>query len=242
LYVVFVFLQTGMLHTVAIMESSFSVSFHSKIKGHIRSLHSEARRTEYVYTVLKNQLPPTSYVAHLRSLATVYSVVERLIFENGFPPLMPFFTNYSPKLPLLMADLEALHSEQVPTILLAESLSKNMADEVIEHCSREPYALLGYIYTLDGSLNGGSIFKEHLIKIMALKSGNGIQYFSSYGYNYRDFWIDFMQKMEELLPQESHQTVMEGAANAFRQLIDIIDALYPFDPDQLGKPAVLPPL
>lgn len=217
------------------MEQTLTTGFRAELKQGTNNLHQEAHTVPYFKALLKNDLPLIAYVGHLKGLAIVYGALEQHMLSTDGLLLKPYLTHYLRKLPLLLADLEALDGSHTPDILPTVSQALTMADTIMVYSISKPYALLGYLYTLDGSLNGGSILKKHVTTTLNLSGETGIRYFSSFGTNYRDFWMNFLQALDNTLPDDAaREAVIQGAEEAFKGLIALYRTLYPIEEANLG--------
>jgi heme oxygenase len=126
-------------------------------KKHMKFLHQN---------LLKDYVSKERLNSHLRSFAIIYGTLEHHISRLKAEQFKNFLTAYTPKLPLLLNDLEMINASEVPDIIPAISNALSVADRIMLYSIKSPWKLIGYIYTLDGSLNGGSIFKKHFSKIL----------------------------------------------------------------------------
>lgn len=217
------------------MENTQATGFRAEIKLRISDIHRETQNLPYIKALLQNDLPKIAYVGYLKGMAIVYGALEQQLLGQDGLILKPYLNNYLRKLPLLLADLESLDGCHTPDILPAVGQALGMADTILVHSVSRPYTLLGYLYALDGALNGGSILKRHVTISLGLSGETGIRYFSSFGYNSRDFWMNYLQLLDSKLPDDSaKEAVIEGAVEAFKGLTAFYGALYPIDEASMG--------
>ncbi|HBL73580.1 MAG TPA: hypothetical protein DD409_12360 [Bacteroidales bacterium] len=217
------------------MEQPTLTGFRAELKQRTSELHHEVHGIPYIQALLKNELPALSYVGYLKALAIIYGALEKHVLGQEGEKLKPFLHHYLRKLPLLLSDLDDLDGSQTPDILPAVGQALIMADAIMVHSISRPYALLGYLYTLDGALNGGSILKKHLSNALGLTGDTGIRYFSCFGSNYRDFWMNFLGALDNHLPDDTaRESVVLGATEAFAGLIALYKMLHPVDKAMLG--------
>lgn len=203
---------------------------HSLLKKQTMELHTQAHKIPYIINLLQNNLPIESYVGYLHSLAIIYGTLENQIENSNRLNLKEFLPDYSLKLPLILADLEFLKSDQRKVILPAISHALHVADKIILYSESCPYKLLGFVYTLDGSLNGGSILKKHISEAFTLKNNDAISYFSSLDADFERYWKNFVNILNTKFDEPNHQEdIISAAHEIFLDLMEIYKSLYPFD-------------
>jgi hypothetical protein len=114
--------------------------------------------------LIKNNIPLESYIVHLQAFAIIYGTLERQLLTSKDSRTGNFLIKYVPKLPLLLEDLENLNANNIKGIKPSISKALHIADKILLYCEKNIFKLIGFLYTLDGSLNGGSVFKNHLTK------------------------------------------------------------------------------
>lgn len=217
------------------MEHLQPTGFRTELKQRTSGLHQETHDIAYIKALLKNELPAISYIGYLKGLAIIYGALEQFTLGADGEAIKPCLNNYLRKLPLLLADLDDLGGNQTPDILPAVGQALSIADTIMVHSVSSPLTLLGYVYTLDGALNGGSILKKHVTNTLGLSGDTGIRYFSCFGTNYRDFWMNYLDLLDNRLPDDSaKEAVITGAEEAFKGLIALYKALYPVEEKNLG--------
>ena len=206
------------------------LTMHSLLKKQTMELHAQAHNIPYIFNLLQNNLPIESYTGYLNSLAIIYGTLENQIETFKKLNLKEFLPDYSLKLPLILADLEFLKADQQKVILPAISHALHIADKIILYSESCPYKLLGFVYTLDGSLNGGNILKKRVSETFALQNNDGIRYFSSFDADFERFWKNFLDILNTKFHEPSQQEdIISAAQEIFLDLMEIYKSLYPFD-------------
>ncbi|MCA1758592.1 MAG: biliverdin-producing heme oxygenase, partial [Bacteroidales bacterium] len=170
-------------------------NLHQSLKTQTLELHEKAHSIPYIKHLLNNDIPRESYVGHLRTFAIIYGTLERQLAVTKNAEIKGFLEGYLPKLPLLLADLESFHSINSKDIIPAVGKALHVADKILLYSEKNPFKLIGFLYTLDGSLNGGSVFKTHLTKTFNLENHQGISYFRAFNEDYKTFWKNFTGKL-----------------------------------------------
>lgn len=207
---------------------------HQSLKSQTMELHEKAHSIPYIKQLLNNDIPLESYVGHLRAFSIIYGTLERQLSLSKNAEIKAFLEDYLPKLPLLLADLETFSSKGIRDIIPAVSKALHVADKILLYSEKNPFKLIGYLYTLDGSLNGGSVFKTHLTKTFHLENQQGISYFLSFNEEYKNFWKSFTGKLNASITSDKEkENVLASAKEIFTDLIGIYESLLPFEEKDL---------
>jgi len=197
-------------------------TLHQVLKRQTMDLHEKAHQIPYISNLLKNNVQMESYVGHLRALAIVYGTLESQLSKLKQPEIKNFLEGYTLKLPLLLADLEYFNAKEIKDIIPAISNALKIADKILMYSEKSPYKLVGFLYTLDGSLNGGSVFKKHLSERFGLQKDNGISYFSCFNGQFKQFWEKFTEKLNtEITDNQIKEDVVSAATEIFNDLTSI---------------------
>jgi heme oxygenase len=87
---------------------------------------------------------------------------------------------------------------------------------------RDAAALLGMLYVLEGSKNGGSFIARALRKSLGLAAGRGDRYFDSHGARQPEAWAGFKARMDaEAWEPAERAEMLRGAVAMFRAIQDI---------------------
>lgn len=218
------------------MENSEQLTFHKLLKLKTMELHEKAHEIPYIKNLLKDNVSKESLTGHLRSFAIIYGTLEHHISRLKAEQFKNFLTAYTPKLPLLLNDLEMINASEVPDIIPAISNALSVADRIMLYSIKSPWKLIGYIYTLDGSLNGGSIFKKHFSKILNLGENNYLSFFSVFDTDFKQFWNNYTDCLNsETLDPIVKNDIISGAEEIFCDLMKIYESLYPVEQKNLGN-------
>ena len=211
-------------------------SLHQLLKRQTMDLHEKSHQIPYIVNLLKNTVSVESYVGHLRAFAIIYSTLEHQLSSLNQPEINDFLEDYTPRLPLILADLEYFNAKNVKDIIPAVNNALHIADKILLYNIQSPYKLLGFLYTLDGSLNGGSVFRKHLTEVFDLKNNQGISYFSLFDEPFKQFWAKFTEKLNtKIIDNQAKNDVVSSAAEIFNDLLSIYENLYPIDEKRLGN-------
>jgi len=209
-------------------------TLHKQLKEQTSELHEKAHNVLYISNLLKNEISIISYTGHLRILAIIYGTLENQIIKLENKNIKQFFENYIPKLPLLILDLEFLKTFVQKDIISAVNNALHIVDKILINSLTNPYKLLGYIYTLEGSLNGGNLLKKHIIETFNFENNDATKYFSCFDDKFKFFWNDFIQKLDSNIIEKNHkEDILAASSEIFYDLIKIYENLFPFDENSL---------
>ncbi len=209
-------------------------TLHQSLKNQTMDLHENAHSIPYIKNLLNNDIQLESYIGHLRTFAIIYGTLEHQLSVSKHPEIGKFLKFYVPKLPLILADLDELNAKAVKDIMPAVSKALHVADKILLYSEKNPFKLIGFLYTLDGSLNGGSVFKTHLTKTFGLEDHQGISYFEAFNEEYKQFWKGFTEMLNTgIVGKQEKEDVLTSAKEIFIDLIGIYESLYPFEEKDL---------
>ena len=211
-------------------------SLHQELKEQNARPHKRAQTTPYINHLLDNDIVKESYTGHLRTLAIIYGTLEHQIYKSENPTIQLLIKNYIPKLPYLLKDLENIDALHTKDIIPAVREALLIADKILIDSIQNPVKLIGYIYTLDGSLNGGQILQKHVAKALNLKDKQGLSYFALQEKNTEKFWPEFIHNINKAGEDNSaREAILSGASEAFYGIINTYEHLHPVNPENLGN-------
>lgn len=211
-------------------------SLHNSLKVQTKELHQKAHSIPYIKNLLNDNVQKESYISHLRTFAIMYGTLERQLLVTKNTDIKSIIEGYLPKLPLILGDLKSLHSNEIKDIIPAIEKALAVADKILLYSEKSPFRLIGFLYTLDGSLNGGSVFKSHLKNAFNLRDNQGISYFSAFNDDYKIFWKNFTDKLNNAIKSESiKEDILVSSEEIFHDLIGIYNCLFPFAENDLKQ-------
>ena len=101
--------------------------------------------------------------------------------------------------------------------------ANRFASQVEEITTTAPVALLGALYVLEGSTNGGRFLARALRKSWDL-DGKGLAYFDPYGDEQPQKWAAFKEQMDEAsFESDQEDAIVEMAKATFIAIADVSD-------------------
>jgi len=204
------------------------------IMGHLREstrgLHKDAESRPLQRAMARGTLSRGDYVMYLGQLRHVHAAIETALDAviGTCPGLARVFTDERRRVPDLDRDLEVFDviPEKVPVL----PSTKEFMDRVHRLATSEPVALLGPLYVLEGSTNGGRFLARVLEKSLQIDAGAGISYMDPYGERQPEMWASFKARADavELTPDQV-RNVTDAAGETFRAIAAISDSILPPD-------------
>ncbi|HKJ78586.1 MAG TPA: biliverdin-producing heme oxygenase [Prolixibacteraceae bacterium] len=215
------------------MKTENRSTLHEELKAQTIELHKKAHTIPYISNLLNNDIQLNSYIGHVHAFSIIYEELEKQILNPKNEVTSGFLENYSSRVPLLQADLEYLKAMDAGVNKPEINHAKNVANKILLYSKTSPYKLLGFIYTLDGSLNGGSILRQHLIKTFQFENNRGTMYLSILDDRFKKYWTAFIHNLNSKITENQHKhDVTSASREIFLDLIKIYEALLPIDEKQ----------
>jgi heme oxygenase len=202
--------------------------------GHLRettrTLHKDAESRPLQRAMAKGTLPPGSYVMYLGQLRHLHEALEASLdsVSASHPGLAVLFTEDRRRVPDLDRDLAAfgVSVEDLPVLpATAEFMSR-----VEDLATSESVALLGPLYVLEGSTNGGKFLARVLERSLQIENRAGLSYMDPYGDRQPEMWATFKRLADRVeLTPDQRSAVTEAACETFRAIAVISDAVLPPD-------------
>jgi heme oxygenase len=103
-------------------------------------------------------------------------------------------------------------------------------DRIRRIASEKPIALLGPLYVMEGSTNGGKFLARVLERSLSLENGDGLAYMDPYGEDQPAMWASFKRIADAVpLNGEQSEAVTEAAKATFEAIAKISDVIMPPD-------------
>jgi heme oxygenase len=173
-----------------------------------------------------NILPKLAIVSFLRSLSIIHAVLEKGLSQISSHQIVELYKLTSPKVPLLVADLEMLDAASLPSVAPAISGALDYADEILAGVG-DPLSLVGALYVLEGSQNGGITLKHEYARCLNIPDKE-LSYVGCYGSATVVHWEAFLERLNSLSVEGDQATrVAVSAIRCFENVGKICTALYP---------------
>jgi heme oxygenase len=202
-------------------------TLHDLLKTEIADYHRNLDELPFFRSLHAGSLPKLAVVSFLRSLAIIHAVLERNITQALGPRLASLSIVTQPKVPLLVADLEALGAASLPSVSAAIDGALLYGAEILT-LAVNPMSLVGILYVLEGSQNGGIVLKQAYARCLEIPEEQ-LSYIGCYGRKTKAHWAAFSKVLNSLtLSEEQRTDVVRSAILCLERIGAVCAALYPY--------------
>lgn len=205
---------------------------HQLLKVETAALHQRLDGSPFFEALQAGLLPKLAIVSFLRCLAIIHAVLERELASVSNPGVAALGRHVRPKLALLAADLETLETESLPSIGAAIDRALDFAAAILAGAD-DPLSLVGILYLLEGSQNGGVALKRVYARCLDV-GVEQLSYIGCYGRETAARWKGFTTLLNALaLDDEEAIQVKNFAVHGFERIEALLAALYPYAENDL---------
>lgn len=198
-------------------------SIMQRLKTETRDLHSHAETRTLQRQIASGEVDRGAFAAYLGQLFVVHRALETALAESGSSDtaIRAIATPDRMRVPDLERDL-AFHEVKVDS-LDAGAAARRFAAHIDEALGSEPVALLGALYVLEGSTNGGRFLARALRQSWHL-DGEGLAYFDPYGDEQPQRWAAFKRDMDTLdFGADQQEAIIDMAKDTFKAISEVSD-------------------
>lgn len=204
-------------------------SLSARLKQATDTLHSQAERYPMQRALVTGQLDTAAYAALLAQLWLVHDALERAVqrvIESDNPAGQTLSTVWQPGLAHADQVLEDLAyyqgTKESPTPATAA-----LVGHIDDLARTDPLGLLGLIYVLEGSLNGGRYIAAALRKTYGLSGTQGTRSLDPYSDEQPAIWQQWKRRLDSLtLKATDRDLIIACAQTMFQALTAIFDDLH----------------
>lgn len=198
-------------------------SIMQRLKTETRDLHSHAESRTLQRAMAGGEVDRTAFCAYLGQLHHVHSSLESALDSSrgDHPAIAAIATVDRMRVPDLDRDLSyfGIDPRRVP----AGDAARRFSQMVGITNEANPIALLGALYVVEGSTNGGRFLARALSKSWGL-DGEGLSYFDPYGEEQRRMWASFREQMGEAsIDADQEDAIVEMAKTTFLAIAEVSD-------------------
>jgi heme oxygenase len=200
-----------------------NTSIMQRLKAETSDIHSHAESRTLQRAIAAGEVDRAAFSAYLGQLYQVHQSLESAL-ENScdeHAAIGALATADRMRIPDLDRDLEfyGVDRDQIA----AGDAAKRFASRVQEITTTAPVALLGALYVLEGSTNGGRFLARALRKSWDL-DGEGLAYFDPYGDEQPQKWASFRRDMDEAsFSADQEEAIIEMAKATFIAIAEVSD-------------------
>jgi len=196
----------------------------SRLRTETRAQHEATEAIPFSTAIIGGVLPRASYAAQLAALLPVHRALETAIASRLHPSYETVWLDDMLRIPLLEADLDELGVTE-DEARMARPEATEMALWIESLAARDPVAILGVLYVLEGSTLGGAVLRRHLASAFGLTDA-GLRYYSPYGIHPKPHWVAFSQRMDAAVTDaDEADRVVAAASETFVRIGRILSAL-----------------
>lgn len=188
--------------------------------------HTRVEDAPFHRALREGVLPREAALSFLHCLAIIHAALERSLSLAADARVRKIWEGVIPKLPLLLADLRAASDVgDVGGPAIQAALAH--VSRIVTDSGVSPAGLLGHLYVLEGSQNGGVVLRSLYAKAMGLEPSK-LAYFGCYGGDTRSTWAGFVERLDSIAIEEREAGEIERAAvSAFEGMGKIVESLFP---------------
>ncbi len=210
------------------------------LKDTIRERHTRIEKLPFFAALANGTLPLQCYIGQLQAMEIIYTGCHQHLYRPG-PPESREIALLFLKRPLLTAvlqsDLDALDHLILPDCLEALEHARSIVTDL--QGTKQPEALLGLFYVLEGTTLCNKIHLQDVINCFGSKVSNATKYYNGYGDRNDHYWQEFCTAMNALrLGYLGKERLIKTVFRSFDQLEEIFNALYPIREDNWGFTAL----
>jgi heme oxygenase len=194
-----------------------------RLRAETRAQHVATEAIPFSASILDGTLSRSAYAGQLAAYLPVHRAIENAVADARHPALRAVWTDDMARTPLLEADLGALGG--TAGSIRAARNGHAMAAWIEELADRDPVALLGVLYVMEGSTLGGALLRQHIARAFGLTDA-GLRYYSPYGTGPKPHWVAFTARMNAAaISTADADRVVAAAGETFERIGGILSAL-----------------
>jgi heme oxygenase len=198
-------------------------SIMRRLKAETRDLHSHAESRSLQRAIASGSVDRDVFTTYLGQLYHVHRSLESALEESTDrePAIGAVATAQRMHVPDLERDLGFFEIDCDE--LEAGDAATRFVSQIHETKRSNPIALLGALYVLEGSTNGGRFLARTLRQRWQLDS-DGVSYFDPYGEDQPQRWAAFKHDMDGTgFDAEQEESILEMAKATFLAIAEIAD-------------------
>jgi heme oxygenase len=201
-------------------------SLSQALRAETRDWHAIAEEHPFETRLLSGKATRDDYARYLGQLFHVHSALEASLrtLAASHPVFGGVVCEYHYREGALRADLRTLG--QTPDSHPPLAATRLLRQRIEALTGETPLALLGILYVLEGSTNGGRFIARAIRRAMPLPMDAGTAYLDPHGASQRERWERFRMTLDTLdLRSEDRDAIIGAACDAFRGVHDILQDL-----------------
>ena len=203
--------------------SDTSQSIMTRLREETRELHSLAESRPLQQQIAKGEVDRGRFAAYLGQLYLIHNTLESALQREAaaHPAVGKLATADRMRVPDLIKDLQYFRLDRGD---LEPNPATSRFMEAIEDLRGEhPVALLGALYVVEGSTNGGK-FLAKVLRRAWNSDGDGLSYLDPYGDDQQHKWAAFKRDMDDAtFDEDQENAIVHAAHRTFQAIADVSD-------------------
>lgn len=194
-----------------------------RLRRETSELHSRAESRPLQRAIAKGEVERPAYIAYLGQLHAIHRTLEGAFDDvrGAHPAIDSVATPDRWRVPDLEFDLEFYGVD--PEDLDSADATTRFVSLIESTKASDPVALLGALYVLEGSTNGGRFLAQVLRRRWNL-DGAGVASLDPYGDRQPEHWAAFKRKMNGATFESEHRdAIVEMAKRTFEAIAEVSD-------------------
>jgi len=200
-----------------------SQSIMKRLREETRELHSLAESRPLQQQIARGEVDRERFAAYLGQLYLIHRELESALQSeaNAHPAVARLATGDRMRVPDLIKDLQSLQLDYRE--LAPGAATSRFVDDVEDLRDTHPVALLGALYVVEGSTNGGK-FLAKVLRRAWNTDGDGLSYLDPYGDQQPQKWAAFKSLMDDAAFDETQKdAIVQAAHRTFRAIAEVSD-------------------
>lgn len=196
------------------------------LKTDTQELHTRAERHDVQRSLVGGQATTGEYGEYLAQMYRAHEAFEGHLraCAGASTALASLVQEHHYRVGHVLDDLAFLGVDGAGT--LQSGATARFAAWVGELAARRPTSLIGVLYVLEGSTNGGRYIARALRRGMGLPEGRGTRYFDPHGEAQNERWGGFKATLDGMVLSEAERSeIVAAAGKTFEAIIDIMNEL-----------------
>lgn len=197
-----------------------------RLKTSTQSLHDLAEKHAFQRMLMRGELPLSGYAAYLGQMFLVHGDLEALLASRAdHAAFRLVLRSHHFRVNHLRDDLRGLSMDA--DCVEALPATRRLIEEVRSQAAGNPLTLLGHLYVLEGSTNGGKFIAAAVRRAYGFAESGSLSYLDPHGPRQRDRWQAFKDSMEAVHFSASRiEMLVAAASTVFSGIVSIFDDLH----------------
>ena len=207
------------------MTTTTATPISHRLKTETQPLHDDAESHTFQRALLKGQLTREAYAAHMEQMLLLHQSLEAALrsARDRDARVQRLVKDEYFQAPRLMSDLA--HFGFDGTKAEPTTATTKLCEQLSSLAESNPVALIGHLYVLEGSNNGGRFIAMAVRKAYELENA-GVEWLDPYGEAQRGKWGEFKTTLDELqFSDDEADAIVNAAGDMFRGVSAMADDL-----------------